>query len=178
MASRHVVDLYVEAPSATITDLVRRSDAKQAIEGLRAVLQGVAGGSYNGSIRCRLGAAKASGTFTFSSVIATDTFDVNGVTFTCVSSGATGNQFNVGADDEESAANAAAAVNASATALVTDNVVATSSGAVVTITARYAGTLGNCITIADADSTITTSGARLTGGSDGTEFAFDLGLDD
>lgn len=107
----------------------------------------------------------ASGTFTLSSVVATDAISINGVTFTAVASGATGNQFNVGASDTETATNLAAAIVASATALVNEFVTATSAAAVVTVTAKNGGVQGNSITIASADATITASGARLTGGA-------------
>lgn len=110
-------------------------------------------------------ATAASGTFTLASVVATDVCSINGVNFTCVASGATGNQFNVGADDDETATNLAAAINASVTALVTGVVTASASGDVVTVTAVQKGLVGNSIAIASADATITVSGARLTGGA-------------
>lgn len=176
--SIHIVDIVDDRNAATVQDFLRTSDKKQMLQGLRRVLQGIESGSYQGAVNVRTGAVKASGTLTFASVVNTDVLTINGVNFTCVTSGATGNQFNVGGSDTLSAAAAAAAINASATALVTDNVVATSSGAVLTITARYAGTMGNCVTIASGDATITASGARLTGGSDGTETNFDIGTTD
>lgn len=108
---------------------------------------------------------RASGTFTLDTVVATDAITINGVTFTAVASGATGNQFNVGADDEETAANLAAAINASVTALVAGYVTASAAGEVVTVTSAFYGTAGNQTTIASADATIVASGARLTGGA-------------
>lgn len=107
----------------------------------------------------------ASGTFTLTSVIATDACSVNSVTFTCVANGATANQFNVGLDDTATAVNLAAAINASVTALVTGVVRATASTNVVTITSAFYGLAGNQTAIATADSTIVVSGARLTGGA-------------
>lgn len=112
---------------------------------------------------------QASGTFILDTVIATDVISINGVNFTCVASGATGNQFNVGADDVETAANLAAAINASVTALVSGYVTATSAAGltttgVVTVTSSFYGLSGNQTLIASADATIVASGARLTGG--------------
>lgn len=110
------------------------------------------------------GVAKASGTITLSSMVATDTITINGTTFTCVASGATGNQFNVGGTDTITAANAAAAINASATANVSKAVVATSALAVITITALVPGYMGNLGTLAiSAHGSV--SGAHLSGGS-------------
>lgn len=110
-------------------------------------------------------AVAASGEFALDTVIATDAISINGVSFTCVASGATGNQFNVGADDEETAVNLAAAINASVTALVTGVVTAEADGTDVIVTAVQKGLGGNAITIASADATIVASGARLTGGA-------------
>lgn len=127
------------------------------------------------SVVFQVGMAKATGTLTLASVVATNSFVINGVTFTAVASGATGNQFNVGVSDTATAANAAAAVNASASALVSGNagVIATSALGVVTLTAKTAGVTGNAITLAGGTN-ITASGARLTGGSDGTTTTVDL----
>lgn len=110
-------------------------------------------------------ATAASGTFTLTSVIATDAVSINGVTFTAIASGATGNQFNVGVSDTATATNLAAAINASVTALIPGYVTATSLATVVTVTAVTKGISGNAITIASADGTIVASGARLAGGA-------------
>jgi hypothetical protein len=138
---------------------------------------GLVGGNATAgaSVVFEVGMAKATGTLTLTSVVATNTFAVNGVTFTAVASGATGNQFNVGVSDTLTAANAAAAVNASASALVSGNagVLATSALGVVTLTAKTSGVTGNAITLTGGTN-IAASGARLTGGSDGTVTTVDL----
>ncbi len=113
---------------------------------------------------------QASGTFILDTVIATDAVSINGVTFTCVASGATGNQFNIGASDVLTAASLAAAINASVTALVAGYVTATSAAGltttgVVTVTSAFYGLSGNQTAIASADVTIVASGAYLTGGA-------------
>lgn len=105
--------------------------------------------------------AKASGTLTLSGVVATDTCAVISVTFTAVASGATGNQFNVGADDTETAVNLKNAINANAT--LSQMVVATSALGVVTITAVDYGTSGNAYALT-AGTHFTRSAATLTGG--------------
>lgn len=110
-------------------------------------------------------ATRASGTFTLATVIATDAVSINGVTFTCVASGAGANQFNVGASDTLTAANLAAAINASVTALVAGYVTASSATNVVTVSSTVYGLAGNQTLIASADGTITASGAALTGGA-------------
>lgn len=112
---------------------------------------------------------QATGSYVFDTVVATDAFSINGVSFTAVASGATGNQFDIGADDLETAENAAAAINASVTALVAGYVTASAfddeGDITLLITSDFYGLAGNMTTIASADATITASGARLTGGA-------------
>jgi hypothetical protein len=130
-------------------------------------MKSIASGMLSSKVVAGVNPAKASGTFEGNTVIATDAIAINGTTFTAVSSGATGNQFNIGGDDAETMANLAAAINASTD--VNELVEATAEDEVVTITAKYPGILGNAITISSADATITASGARLSGGDQGAE---------
>lgn len=129
--------------------------------------RGLMGGAKSASVYIGETAVQASGTITLSSHVATDTVTVNGVTFTCVASGATGNQYNVGGTDALTADALAAAINASVTALVSGYVTATSASGVVTVTAVQPGLSGNMFTLAiSAHGSV--SGAKLTGGTDGT----------
>lgn len=150
---------------------------QEAVQRLSNYMQKMACGAGQGDLEIESGTAlaKASGTFTFASVIATDVLTINGVDFTCVASGATGDQFNVGGSDTATATNAAAAINASSSVLVSEHVSASSAAAVVTITAKEFGDEGDAITIASGDATITASGARLTGGEDATVTAHAFG---
>lgn len=122
----------------------------------------------------------ASGTYTFSGAAsASDTVLINGVTFTAETSGATGNQWNIGSSATQTATNLAAAINGSATAGINTIVSATSALGVVTITALVKGTIGNAVTIAkgtDSGSVNTVSGARLTGGVNTTTNVYHYGL--
>ena len=156
---------------------IHLQDGKGAVQRLANAFSKLACGSSTGSVELESGTAlaKASGTFTLDTVIATDAVSINGVTLTCVASGASNNEFNVGADDTETAANLAAAINASTSALVNEHVTATSAAAVVTVTAQEFGDEGDAITIASADATIVASGARLTGGEDATVTTFNFG---
>lgn len=110
-------------------------------------------------------AVRASATLTCVTVIATNTVVVNGVTFTAVNSGATGNQWNKGSTDTECATNLAASINASATALVSGYVTATSSSNVVTVYSTNYGIYGNQVTLTSAGGTISVSSARLISGA-------------
>lgn len=121
-------------------------------------------GSKSLKIQVQNGAVAASGTITFSSIANNDTITVNGTVFTAKTSGATGNQFNIGASDTTAAANAVVAINASATAVVSNVVLATSAAAVITITSLVPGPIGNLGTLAiSAHGSV--SGANLTGGT-------------
>jgi len=121
-------------------------------------------GSHPAVIQTKINAAKASGTVTLSSHVATNTVTVNGIAFTCVASGATGNQYNVGASDTLTAVELAAALNANTT--LDGMIVATSALGVVTVTALVPGELGNAITLAiSANGSV--SAARMAGGTNG-----------
>jgi len=176
MSSLHLIELKSDRSAATVQDMLLRADARTSAQGLNNYISGALGGLYPSFLRFFAGAAQASGTLTLDTVIATNTALINGVTFTAVASGATGNQFNVGGSDTITAANLAAAINGSASALVNGHVLASAVGPVVTVTAKLAGVTGNAITIAGGGATVAASGARLTGGSNGTVKDIELGL--
>lgn len=137
--------------------------------------QSIGSGSRSFNGYTSKGGAAASGTITLSSFVNSNTITINGTVFTGETSGATGNQFNIGGSDTITAANAVAAINASATAIVANVVTASSAGAVITITAKEAGTIGNLGTLAiSANGSV--SGANLTGGTDGTVSALAKGM--
>lgn len=110
-------------------------------------------------------AVRASATLTCVSVIATDTVVINGVTFTAVDSGASTNQFVRASSNTTTATNLAAAINASATALVSGYVTATSSLGVVTVFSTDYGIYGNQVTLTTSGGTITASSTRLVSGA-------------
>lgn len=167
MAIQTILVIDHPATAADAAELLIDDNTQSSGLKLQRFIKNVVCGVDGGQVFTGVGAAKASGTLTLASVVATKTATINGVTFTAIASGATGNQFNVGADDTATAVNLAAAINASASALVSEHVIATSAAAVVTVTAKRPGAAGNAVTIAGGDATITASGARLTGGTDG-----------
>lgn len=156
---------------ATMTrDYQRPVSSKSAdIQAISQLLQKILSGNQPGTpptVTVTAYAADnfATGSFELVSVVSTDACSINSVTFTAVASGATGNQFNVGADDDATAVNLAAAINASVTALVKGCVVAEADENVVRLTSPVPGLPGNQTAIATADSTIIASSTRLTGG--------------
>jgi phage tail sheath gpL-like len=167
-------------PTAYLTSNFETAGGKYAITqriinyltGLSTGTEGAASASAPPSIAISVqdNQVQASGTIAFSNVAsANDTILINGVTFTAKASGATGNQWNVGADATACAANLAAAINASVTSLVASYVTAAAATGTVTITSAFYGLAGNQCTIAkgvDSGSVMTVSGARLTAGAE------------
>lgn len=132
-------------------------------------------GAFNSSVVIVPNLVAATGTVTLSSMVATDTVTINGTVFTCVASGATGNQFNVGGTDTITATNLAAAINASATTTVKGCVTALSAAAIVTVTCTIPGNIGNTQTLAiSAHGSV--SAARCAGGTEGTTATYRHGL--
>lgn len=100
----------------------------------------------------------SAGTVTLASSSGTITATINGVAIAVA----------FATSDTNTAALLAAAINASVNALVAGIVTATSALGVVTITSVRKGVLANAITLAASGTGATASGARLTGGSNGT----------
>lgn len=171
--------------AADIAELLATSHTDKYVfaEKVADYMKALSGGCRSGSIDAQIDggdAVAASGTITFSGTgAASDTVLINGVTFTAVASGATGNQWNVGGSATLSAAALAAAIVASATALVNAHVTATAASGVVTITSKFEGVQGNAVTIAegvDGSSHMAVSGARLTGGTAATANTKSFGI--
>lgn len=112
----------------------------------------------------------ASGTLTLVSAIATDVAVIGTETFTASSTPSGENQWEIdGADDTADALSLATAINAHS--VTGKTYIATVVAGVITITARMKGSFGNELSISSVDSTITASGAFLTGGTGGAEDA-------
>ena len=146
------------------TDLRAQLDGKyEQIQDLESLMRAAASGDRAVTLALQFGATvQATGTLTLASVVATDAFAIGGTTLTGVAAAPTTSQFLIGADDEETAQNIAAAIalNPTIAALVS----ASAAAEVVTITALAAGTGGNAITLTSADATIVPSASTLLGG--------------
>ena len=142
-----------------------------ALNNLINYLGGVSGGNYMANLAIKVGAVQATGTLTVSSTGSTNgqQMSVCNVLFTAVTSGATGNQFNISTTPATQAANMAAAINASAN--LTGKVTAVAVGGVVTITAVTPGLMGNGLNL-DEGSLSNVAKGVFAGGTDGT--AYDL----
>lgn len=158
--------------SATMfSDVVDLSEARKGAIGLSNYIKGASGGIYRANIQANVGAVKATGLVTFTGApTADDTVDIAGVTFTAKASGAAGNEFNIGGSVTITAANLAAAINASTD--LASLVTATSAVGVVTLTAYVAGKIGNGLELVDALANATVT--AFAGGLDGTENTLEL----
>lgn len=146
-------DLYAEAGYKELAGLKIVNFFRNLISGIRSA-----------AIQTKINLVKATGTITLSSHVATNTVTVNGIAFTCMASGAAGNQYNVGADDTATAVALAAALNANTT--LDGMVVATAALGVVTLTSLIPGEIGNAVTLAiSANGSV--SAARMSGGTNG-----------
>lgn len=90
--------------------------------------------------------------------VAADTVTINGITFTAIASGATGNQFNVGSTTTITATNLAATLNANAT--ISALYMATTSANTVILTEKISA--GNTPTVATKTGTIVIGTGTVT----------------
>ena len=126
--------------------------------------------------------ARHSSTFaTLVSAIATDVFEVGGKTYTLIATPAADGDVDVGANDTVTAANLAAAINqdrdAAATTFDLDTVQldtidarVTGEGILTVFAATLDDALGDALTCASIDSTITVDNATLENGASGTDY--------
>lgn len=145
-----------------------------ALNNFADFIGGLLGGASQGALLSfAVGAAQAAGTVTFASTGPTNgqTCTICGVTFTAVTSGATGNQFNISATPATVAANLVTAINA-ATSL-SGIVTATALLGVVTVKPVVPGKVGNGLVMANVNLSNTTI-VSFTGGTDGTAYSLDM----
>lgn len=144
-----------------------------ALQNLVNYLGAIEGGLQMADLKIQVGAVQAAGTLTVASTGPTNsqTCSILNVTFTAVTSGATGNQFNISATPSVVATNIAAAINASAN--LAGKVTAVAVGAVVTITSVVPGLVGNGLALSAGTLSNVTAGA-FAAGSDGTSYDLDF----
>jgi phage tail sheath gpL-like len=143
------------------------SNPKEWAKKFENLFKGIQSGIYPASIEQitdDTALVRASGTCTVASIQADDTITINGTTITGKASPSGETEFDSDGSDTVVAAAIAACINAhsSFTGLVT----ATSSAAVVTVSAFVKGNIGNCITLASSNgSRLAVSAARLASGA-------------
>jgi len=147
------------------------TNTKDSARRLSALINSYGSGTRPGAFTLNLaaGSVKAFATVTFTDTrpVENELVTICGTAFTAKDSGATGNEFNTSATDGDvTAAALVVAINSSATARVTESVVATAVASVVTITALVTGTLGNALVL--TENLANTTNADFSGGSEGT----------
>lgn len=156
----------------TNTTVENQGDAWAACRDISDYFAGAALGNKSINMTVQIAVA-ATGTVTFSSIAAADTVTIGGLVFTGSDTPSGAVQFLTGTTDTLSAVSLASVINANTTA--NKLVKATSSGAVITLTAVQPGTSGNFITLAiSAHGSV--SGATMTGGSIGAQVVISEGL--
>lgn len=117
-------------------------------------------------------------TITASNLSAADTVTIGGTTFTAETSGATGNQFNVGGSALITGQNLAAAINAySATINLFSAVTTGTTTGIVTVTCLIPGTIGNNVSVTKSASNGSWSHTTFfAGGTDALVQTFHKGI--
>lgn len=112
----------------------------------------------------------AFGTVTLATAVADDTVTVNGLVYTAVTGTKANNtEFSIDGTDTVDAADLADSITNDTRAGTLNDLTATSSVAVVTITQTVVGTAGNATTLVSSDGgTLAVSGATFSGGVDDT----------
>lgn len=164
------LNITLKVNSADASQYTESNSPQKCLLNASKLLAALASGSVVGNAyvqRSSSDPVAASGTFTIASAVATDAITIGTVTLTASSTPGADEWEIDGSGNAADAASLAAAINAHAT--LSKVVVASSSGAVVTVTALQRGLVGNQIPISSADATITASGAFLTGGTGGSD---------
>lgn len=114
-------------------------------------------------------ASQATGTIVVSGGVPldNDTVTVNGTVVTWKTSGATGNQVNIGGTAALSATALYTFLAASADSNISACTYADNGTGTITVTAKVWGTAGNSITLSESSTNLTVSGATLSGGTAG-----------
>lgn len=166
--------LTIKTPSADAKEYAAAGSPQRCLKNAANLLNAIASGSTQTSQvsvqRSDSNPVAATAVLTLASAIATNTVTIGTITMTATSTPTTDLHWEIdGASDTLDAASLTAAINANPT--LSKVVVASSAGAVVTVTALQKGLVGNQIPIATAGGTITItdSAAFLTGGTGGSD---------
>lgn len=170
MATTLVLTLSTEETSDVLADLLQAPSTAPKAVALKAgdFVKRMAAGMNRGNMRVQIGTAapvRASATATLATVLATQTITIGGVVFTASSTPSGEAQFEIDGDDTADAAALVVKINAHST--LSKIVVAESALGVVTITCLIPGVIGNFITLAKSDTTISLSSTALAGGTGG-----------
>lgn len=130
--SKHTIVIDATRTGVSFDDMFKPGTMREACNELSKYFARIAGGDENAKIWMQTKAVPAVNAITLASHVATDTVTINGVALTCVATGATptNTQYNEGAstNDEITANNLRATINACTSAKIRGQVYATRSG--------------------------------------------------
>lgn len=166
--------LSVGDSAVTTTDLFEINAAltQFSLPNIGKYIDDISGGEVSAYVSVYSGPIQAYGLVTFTGAPSNgETLSILNTTFTAETSGATGNQFNIGGTVTASAVNLAAAINASTD--LTGKVTATSALGVVTITSVIPGLVGNGLQLSESLSNATAT--AFAHGTDGNKVSRNFG---
>lgn len=161
------LNLCVKVNSADASVYAAANQPNRCLLNAANLLHALASGNLTGSVDASVSSADpvaASATITCASVAADDTVTIGKTTLTAKASPSNENQFDQSGTDTADATSLAAKINAHS--VLSKIVSASSSGAVVTVTALDKGILGNHIALASSNGTrlaVTGSGYLASG---------------
>lgn len=144
MSNSATITITTDKTSGNLNDTFINTNPSLMMAYFQNYLSAIVSGNDAASINVKINtgnAVAASATVTVAAPISGDKLEINGVAFTA------GSTFAIGASDTITATNLKTAINASANALISGLVTATSDGATVTIAASTPGVAGNMITV-------------------------------
>jgi hypothetical protein len=170
MAATIALTIQSEDTEANLAENLQIEAAKNRLAALNVekVIRGLRSGMIRGRLDVQLSGAApvaASGTITLASFANDDTVVIGGVTLTGKSSPTTENHFEIDGNDTADAAALAACINAHST--LSKVLTATSAAAVVTLTCRVKGVVGNFIIMSQTGNHATL--AQLASGAGGAQ---------
>ncbi len=172
MATTRLTITYASDKSAAdVAQLLSSGpDSRNAVLALANYLRAGATGVRGIKVEVEQSPAAASQTITCdqaSAVAATDEVTIGGISCASVAADptVTDGEWLLGADDDAMATNLAAAINGHSTLGLI--VSATAASAVVTVTARVPGTLGNLVELSETGNGLTLGAAAMAGGDGG-----------
>ena len=161
------ITLNTVAAKSTLVSILNLAEPLEGAISLANYFNALAGGNQNAVVTLDIGAVAASNALSFSTVgTNSETVTINGVVLTAATSGNGTTSFTVGTSATTSATALKSCINANAT--LTNQVIATSAGTVVTVTSKVAGFIGNAMTASESLNGGAWASAIFTGGTKGS----------
>ncbi len=142
MSNTATVIFTTDTASGNLNDIFVHSNPNLAVSNMQNYLSAIVSGNASGSVNVKINTGNsvaATNTATLTAPVTGDALKVNGVAFTA------GTDFVIGASDTITTSNLKTAINASANALISGVVTASSDSTTLTLSASSPGVAGNLI---------------------------------